>query len=73
MSSDPFDIVRQSIQALNTHNALLAEKARTKALTSAGDRLALIMADLEDLEANAVTKAVLRDAVRKWEEVRGDA
>ena len=73
MSSDPFDIVRESIQALNTHNALLAEKARTKALASAGDRLALIMADLEDLEANAVTKAILRDAVRKWEEVRGDA
>lgn len=73
MSTDPFDIVRQSIQALNTHNELLAEKARTKALAAAGDRLALIMADLDDIETNAITKAILRDAVKKWEAVRGDA
>lgn len=73
MSADPFDMVRQSIQALNTHNALLAEQAKTKALGAAGDRMAIIMADLEDIETNAVTKAILRDTIRKWEQVRGDA
>lgn len=73
MSADPMDMVRQAAAAMQTHNELLAAKARLNALAHAGDRMALHLADLEDAESNAVTKAVLRQAIARWQEARSDA
>lgn len=72
MSSDPFDIVRHSIAALNDHNALLAAQARLKRLQAEGERMERILRDLEDVETNAVTKAVIREALRRWQEANAD-
>jgi len=72
MSSDPFDIVRHSIAALNDHNALLAAQARLKRLQAEGEQMRRILSDLEEIETNAVTKGVIREALRRWQEANSD-
>ena len=48
---------------------LKAENARLKA---EGERMRRILADLQEVETNAVTKAVIREAIQRWADALGD-
>lgn len=85
MNLDPNDIVRQALDNLTAQNGLLAAQAEIAALKervaesrrrveAEGHRMRAILADLEDVETNAVTKAVIREAIERWDAAtRGDA
>lgn len=79
MNLDPNDIVRQALENLTAQNGLLAAQAEIAALKekiaesrrleAEGHRMRAILADIEDVETNAVTKAVIRDAIQRWDSV----
>jgi len=72
MNPDPNDIVRQALEKLADQNALAAARIEVARLRADGDRMRRILADLQEVETNAVTKAVIREAIQRWADALGD-
>lgn len=72
MNYDPFDIVKQSFQAVQTHNELLAAQAVIDRMTKQGDLLAACLKDLAEVSGNATDKAVILTAVERWNKIKSD-
>ena len=54
------------------HDMVEAGMNNRERIIAEGESLRRILVDIEDAETNAITKAVMREAIRRWEDVAGN-